>query len=461
LRLDAASAGVILNAPTRAQADALLGPGGADRVADALRRAFAAYLVNFFPIKLPILPQTVRPGVDSHDPLQISAPPSAAWIDATTLGVFGYYRAAATGGDVQQKHRSDLGSSHEEFFDAEPGLFPVVSGRRVVLVISADTFPMVIGCRAVRDGVVRELVRRREEDAWTGWIQGRYHDLLVEQGSYENLQRYYTEELVKDPAADQATLLERAMARIEADVGKELKRRRETEEDQWLSSTVGSGPATAGGQQTIDVAVPPPCGQGAVEVERVQTALTQSDVVPMLRHFDVRLGQGRVIAHYQVDGLVELITGDLTFFADGQMDVFLKVTETGDVLSSYKTQPPGVMFDGSGWTKMLKEFVQSLFEATGSWHALIGREPEGLVPKDGLACSPGYDSVFTASGRNPNRSGIARPGGSDQSTRPLERVQPRTVRERESRIEKPQHEAESRKGPGPRPDRVGLPGGHL
>src|SRR4051812_38410742 len=141
---------VVLDATTASAADSALGTGGADRLAAGLNEALTALLGAIGTRSLPVMGFTVLPGVDSHERWQLSALPTVAWIDRETLGVFGYYRAAASGGDVTAKHAGDLSQPHEEFF-SQPGPVSIVPGRRFALLLAADAFKMVIGCPAVRD----------------------------------------------------------------------------------------------------------------------------------------------------------------------------------------------------------------------------------------------------------------------------------------------------------------------
>jgi len=90
-----------------------------------------------------------------------------------TLGVFGYYRASATGGDVAAKSDSDLVQPHEEFFYDQPGLFAVMPGRRVALLFSPAAFQLVFACPAIRNQVVRPLVFKREHGNWAAWVRSR------------------------------------------------------------------------------------------------------------------------------------------------------------------------------------------------------------------------------------------------------------------------------------------------
>jgi len=129
LLLTGVSPDVVLDGMTRGLADATFGQGGADLLTSGLKEALAVFLALYGTVQVPVAGFKVLPGVDSNDPLQLSAAPTVAWIDATTLGVFGYYRAAAQGGDVTAKTTSDIVQENEEFFYDQPGAVSVLPGR--------------------------------------------------------------------------------------------------------------------------------------------------------------------------------------------------------------------------------------------------------------------------------------------------------------------------------------------
>lgn len=119
--LGAVAPDVELDPPSRGLAESALGAGGADRLASGLRDAFAALLAQAGTVAIPVFGFTVVPGIDSHSPTQLSALPTVAWIDNETLAVCGYYRAAASGGNLVAKPRGDLATAQEEFFYTSRG----------------------------------------------------------------------------------------------------------------------------------------------------------------------------------------------------------------------------------------------------------------------------------------------------------------------------------------------------
>src|SRR5262249_46026596 len=198
--LGSAQTSVVLEPASRAQIDAAIGSGGADRVQNALAHALRDWIrkagtqyINAFRLR-------VVPGVDSDDVQQLSAAPIASWIDSSSLGIFGYYRAAASGGDVTAKTDSDVA----QFYYGKPGA-RIATGRRVALLLTAQQFHRMLVCPTIRDNVVKGLYYKQVYPGkltyWTGQVLGTVEDendieLRKLQRSYQYvLERYRSEEL--------------------------------------------------------------------------------------------------------------------------------------------------------------------------------------------------------------------------------------------------------------------------
>jgi hypothetical protein len=360
---------VVLDGSSRTAVDSTLGSGGADRLAAGLTSAIASLFTAAGTQALPAMAFSVVPGVDSHDPLQLSGVPTVAWIDGTTLGVFGYYRAAASGGTVSAKQSGDLGQANEEFFYGQPGLFSTVPGRRVALLLSAAAFRLVISCPAVRDQVVRGLVYKREHGKWVDWTRTQFGAQVAQQMN-TRLVQYFMDELEQHPTDDLQQHFDKAKARIQKDIDAAIDAAATTRENAWLDSSTAAAPETSGGQQAITDAVPPPCGKGAVEIERKSVDHAQSDLVPMLRRLDVELAQGRISAQFAADGMLEVITGDVSFTVDGDVDIVVNVTNVGQIASSFTVQPPNIQVSASGLTGGILALLQFAF-GPGTWRALM------------------------------------------------------------------------------------------
>lgn len=369
LLLSGTSPTVTLDAPTRSRAVATFGKGGANLLTSALQVAFAILLAAAGTRSVATTSFSILPGVDSADPTQLSAPPTVAWIDATTLGIFGYYRASATGGDVWAKTSSDLTQPYEEYFYDAPPPFPIMPGRRAAMLMSAEAFRMVIACPAVRS-LTRSLVEQRDLQSWIDWERSQEGDAISQQMASE-LVGHYMAELGKDPHADPQTLLDRAKHDVQVDVDKEIRNRAAVSEKKWLDSPRPSGPESMGGQQTITACTPPPCGDGEVEITRrsVDLPIVTSDLIPMLRRLDIKLTAGHIAASFGAGGMLEVSTGDVYYNDTGEVDVSIDVDALGRtfVTPQVNVDPPTV--HGTGFTGDLIDYLKTFF--SGCWGDLM------------------------------------------------------------------------------------------
>lgn len=359
---------VELDTLTRGFADAALGAGGADRLTTGLRDAFATLLFRAGSVAIPAFGFTVVPGIDSHDPTQLSALPTVAWIDNETLAVFGYYRAAASAGNIAAKPTGDLATVHEEFFYNQPGLYSTVPGRRLALLMSAEAFEMVIACPAVRNKVVRALVFQREKASWVNWERSQNGGTISQQMN-ARLVQHYLEEEQKDPGQSPQTYFDRAKGDVQADIDNAIDALATSEENAWLGSPSTAGPESTPGQQAIDQAVPPPCGNGSVQIARIPVEHAQSDLLPMLRRLKIALAEGNIAVNYDVGGMLEVIAGDVTFDVHGELDIALTVTDSGQLGVNVTSQPPIPAISASGLTGTITALLKGLFD--GFWHDLM------------------------------------------------------------------------------------------
>lgn len=139
LDFTAATASLQLSPDTLNRLQAQLGPTTANVVLTALNEA----LVGVFraqglrPVGFSF---TIDGTTDSMQMTTLTAVPSVSWIDAETLGLFGYHRREANTGDVLRKSDSDLPPPP---FAGFPGWYPVV------VMLSPDSFQRLIACPAV------------------------------------------------------------------------------------------------------------------------------------------------------------------------------------------------------------------------------------------------------------------------------------------------------------------------
>jgi hypothetical protein len=210
--------------------------------------------------------------------------------------------------------------TEEDFYDAS-GATP---GRRVALLLSAEGFRRVVACPTARDGVIRGIVAKRGLQKWKDFVTTRDGD---------------------DSKA-------------------------QDEMDLWLQGTTPAGPETVSGKDILDANMPPPCGERSTEIERQSTAITQSDVVVMLRRFGIALQEGRVAATFNAEGNAEIITGDVSLDVDGEIHVSFSVNG-GVIISRVEIPTPSVTVSAGGLTALVLGIAEIFARATGLWDVLM------------------------------------------------------------------------------------------
>jgi hypothetical protein len=370
LDISASAVNVDVGASTRSTVDAALGTGAADLLQGALNNAFEFLLPALPVVKLPTAGAgfTVALGQDSSDPTVLAALPALAWIDAETMGLFGYYRAAATGGDISIKTAGDLGTEQEEFCYGQPGPVEVMPGRRSAILMSPEAFEQVIACPAIRQNVVPSLLLNQELPLWGEWVVSQ-QGAEIRQQMMANFGAYALEERQKDPGLNDLALWVRVELDIQRDIDAEVNRRATADAKAWINSAAAAGPETVSGQQAVVDATPPPCGNGTVEVARIPVDHAQSDVHPRLRRLAVELAAGKITADYRVDGLVELLPGDVEFSVSGTIDIVLSVTWDGRLAVEATAETPRPNIHGTGLTGTFIIALEGLF--SGFWNGLM------------------------------------------------------------------------------------------
>lgn len=326
---------VVLDPATAAQVEALLGPGSSAGFAAALGSALTAFLQLVVGRRqLPALGFDVVPGVDSSRPDQLSAVPQVAWIDTDTLGVFGYYTAAASGGDVTRKSVGDLAQPGFEGFYDQPGLFSVVPGVRLAVLLSPAGFHEAVACPLVHGEVVRTLVFQRERDRFLALVRDRDGASIRSQMLGQHLVEYFVDEQQSHPDQGLQADYDAAMARIQTDVDAAIDAEARKEENDWLDSSDGRG--------ELDRDTPPPCGSGAVEAFRQRMPDPLPDLIAMLRSFGVTLGDGKLQTQSYADGEIDVIGIGVDFSVSVEVDATVRVDEFGRVIVDVTPQPPDV-----------------------------------------------------------------------------------------------------------------------
>jgi hypothetical protein len=378
-----------LDAVTQAKIGAAISPDGVNNFCNGLMQAISWLVGPVIPLPVPYL--KVVPGVDSTDPFQLSAVPIVAWIDAFTLGVFGYYSSASGGGSVSAKTQSDLDQPNEEFIYDLPPPNEIMPARRLALLISASAAHRVLLCPLVRETVVRELWReQKRNELFNFWFGARYQYYYADETA-KHLSSYYLEELKKeDPALalllqeqwdtapplpglpwpffghhdteterqEKQRALERAQARVQADVLADI----------WADADSALQHFLPPRDSDIAAATPRPCGTGSVEAFRkpIDEFSVQSDfIIGTLREFDIVPDDGRLMVHYVVETFIKDFFGDVKPSADGDIEIKLEVTYSGAIFARVKALEPHLHFDASGLTGIILDILKAV--APGTW----------------------------------------------------------------------------------------------
>jgi|SRR5579872_4056895 len=329
---------VTIDPATMTALDGALGAGKGSQVESSLRDGMQLWIrVQPMPTA-PAFNFKVEPGSDSHDPMTLSADPEACWIDASTLGVFGYYQAAATGGDTSLKTTSDITQPGPEFAYTNNALLPVVPARRVAVLMSPRGFQLTVACPTITNQIIRQLVHDNYLPTFENTVRtamgANFQSLMMK----EHFSEYFADEIAKSNSfGDLIAAAQRAKDRVQADVDQMVAQEADSELNKWLD-----GPD---GQAVIRASVPPSCGSGSVEAGRQHMPDPFPDAVGTLRELDLTLGQGCVNFYAKVDGNLP-ICGDFTVTQSGQLRVVVDSTSF-KVAPLFSQGPPNVDISSS------------------------------------------------------------------------------------------------------------------
>lgn len=358
LLLRNASASLTLSPATAAFVDAAIGAGGANRVARALEKSVLALMKETGNQRIAFMTFDVVPGVDSDQILQFSAMPVAAWIDGMTLGVFGYHRADATGGNVAAKSDSDVWP--DESIYTSSSIEPILLARRWAILLSARSFHNIVVCPTLRNNVVASLLKAQRYF----WIAQQIRDARREDDERDltanmSLAPYLQEEVEQRPGLYLNMLLAALAHRqrdVEAIFDRIVKQAAEAQLDREMKS-----PAW---QAELDDATPAPCGHGGVEVTQVEV-VDDIWLVPQLRYFDLIPGDGHLLLKLQVGGgnMVEVggLGAGFSYLLSGEVKIAISVNEFGAPwfqVFDPVIQPPEI--HGSGLAAPVVEFINAL-----------------------------------------------------------------------------------------------------
>jgi hypothetical protein len=359
-----AAVSIDLDPTTAGAIDATFGSGQSSRFATALQQAIQDWIRRQPSPTLGGTSQfSVVPGADSDDPKQLSALPEANWIDDYTLGIFGYYRGAASGGDVLQKNDSDIVQSGPEFVYVTEELTSVVPARRVAVLMSAAGFHLTIVCPTIRKQVVRGLLFQQLEDEYIAQVRAELGTQFYDQEAGKHLIQYFTDEERKAPG-DLSGDYQRAKAHVQANADTDIRDRADDDLNLWLN-----GPS---GQDAIVNATPPSCGSGSVQANRQVMPDPFGDVVSTLRALDIDLQNGYVGVYARADGNLP-VCGDFTVTQTGRISLSVDGAQNR-LFPAIENDPTNVDISVDPLCKVALSILIDLFTgvAWGTAFAFIG-----------------------------------------------------------------------------------------
>jgi hypothetical protein len=343
---------ISLDNNTKKLANVVLGRRGADLLSSGLVKALKK-LFSSNDIAVPVVGFTVVPGIDSHTPQQFSALPDVVWIDDNSLGMFGYYKSTPTGGDYTLKQSPDFRALTKDY----PGEYFT---KRAAILLSSGAFQQVIACPMIRNSIVRGLIISRDRDWWIRKVRAERGSDIYDDIVNRNFNRYLMEEFAKhEPQNEDITNkdIERAKTRVNVDVEAAIVDEALKEENDYLNQN----------PNVIDNCVPPPCGNGSVQVALINSDIgTQTDTRPMLTLFRMDLGKGKIIVTYKVVADFEVLSGDSHVEIRGEVDVLIDRT---NVITQVLEPVPTI--GGTGLTGLLISFFKNFNFWNGLMH-LIG-----------------------------------------------------------------------------------------
>ena len=372
-----ATVNLVLGAATAGSLNDTFGSGTAAQVQSSISSTLQDWLRSLQLPSISAFSFTVVPGQDSHSPLQLAAIPQAFWIDQSTLGIFGYYRGSASGGNLELKTDSDIIQSTPEFIYTDSELFGVIPARRLAVLMSAKGFQLTVACPTITNQVVRGLLADELDDEWIANVRAEMGAQFYSEEAGNHLIAYFLDEESKNPS-DLAGDFDRAKARVQADADNDIRSEANSELSRWLDSPAG--------QAEIANSVPPSCGNGSVQASRQQLPDPFSDVISTLRELDIDLQDGYVSFYARVDGNLP-VCGGFTVTQTGRVQIIVDGT-TSKVAPMIQTDPTQVDISVNPLCKVAASILVDLFEGVtwGTAIIFIGAAVaegigEGLVAK--------------------------------------------------------------------------------
>jgi hypothetical protein len=283
----------VFDAATKAYVSSGVGVSGAALIESGLREALEIWLRSHGIVTTAELRVSVIPGVESSEPLLLTAVPQVSWIDEKTLGAFGYHRASASGGNAALKRDSDIVQPSEEFLYDQPGLFGVMPTRRIAVLFSPFAFEKCIGCPMVVEQIVSPAVgdQRRPAELQD---EHRFWDDYYKAAKEANFSKYIVEEYEKNDGQLTEDGLARAEERVRNDAEEAIGHRADERVKLWL--------ARPEGVEAVSRATPPPCGRGRLD-QQVDMPDPFSAQTAHVNEISVKLEQGfiQVTPHARCD----------------------------------------------------------------------------------------------------------------------------------------------------------------
>ncbi|MGX7678351.1 hypothetical protein ACSMXN_05595 [Jatrophihabitans sp. DSM 45814] len=348
--LGSAAAAVALDSDTKSRVDGTFGAGTGRDLEVGLQAALQDFIQAQGTQPVSAFGFQVVPGRDSVTPTVVSATPQVMWIDQNTLGVFGYYRASATGGTADGKQDSDIVQATQEFLYNQPGLFSVVQARRIAVLLSPEAFHLVVGCPLIRQAIVTPLLHDALIGGYRSLVHAAFYTAFYNQESGAHLIDFIGQELQHNPTEAFIDAYNHALQKITDLANNDVNAEAEKQLSGWL--------ATPPGQAAITAATPPSCGTGTVQVNRQHMPNPFGDVITMLRTLTIDLDLGHVTIQLSAGGDLP-VCGSFTVTQQGRLT--LGVTVNGAIVPSYSLDQPHVDINTDLLCKVALDLIIAFF----------------------------------------------------------------------------------------------------
>lgn len=262
---------------TERSLDETFGDDTSDKFKETLKKEFLNWLQSQQTTDFSGIRFSVVEGVDSSSLMQLSALPELLWIDNETLGIFGYYKASATGGNPAQKTDNDIVEYAPDDYKYSSGIYGAVPARRISVLLSPAGFKLIFGCPTIRNDFIRPLVKKNHEDTYKAQVRDQMGAKFFDQESQKHLKQYQAEEAQKSPN-DLEGATNRARDRVQEDANRDIENEATSRLEAWLDGLEG--------QKEINDSTPPSCGNGSIVADR------DGDTVAILRRLDLELDDG-------------------------------------------------------------------------------------------------------------------------------------------------------------------------